>query len=86
MPAWLDRMKSAVGLAEEEEQAEAGLLQQLDEATSEWSRAGPTVDACTLELLSPGVAACSSKHCPDWAACVTSCAGFSAAPGPLPAC
>lgn len=35
MPVWLDRMKSAVGLAEEEEQAEAGLLQQLDEATSE---------------------------------------------------
>lgn len=61
MPAWLDRMKSAVGLAEEEEQAEAGLLQQLDEATSEWSRAGPTVDACSLQLLSPGVAACSSK-------------------------
>ncbi|KAL4444072.1 hypothetical protein ABPG75_011809 [Micractinium tetrahymenae] len=34
MPAWLGRMKSAVGLAEEEEQAEAGLLQQLDDATT----------------------------------------------------
>ncbi len=40
MPAWLDKLKTNLGLADEEEAQEQTLLQQLDQATTLGKKAG----------------------------------------------